>query len=489
MKRMESLMGSLFLGLTLVMILALPVGAIDIPSEVTLFRDVNIFDGESDTLLKGYDVLVVKNLIKKIDKNIQIADTYEVDKKTGRLKERPSGEYLHALQSYRNIVTVYEPETMEKKEVKVNTIDGKGRTLMPGLIDNHWHVMFAEVPIPALLTNDNSYLTIVGAQGAGKTLLRGFTTVRDVGGNPFAVKRAIDGGVIPGPRIYPSGPNISSTSGHSDARSFNEPDVPHYLEKVNQLAVADGVDELLKKVRQNVRMGATQIKLSIGGGVSSNYDPIDVSTYTFEEIKAAVDAAKDFNTYVAVHANTDASTRRAIEAGVLSIEHAFLLKEETLKMMANKGVWFSMQPIRNDEDAIPFPPGSENERKFIQVTDGLDNVISLAKKYKVNIAFGTDILFDPELVKKHGKLLAKLKLWFTPYEALKMATSTNAELIKMCGPRDPYPGKLGVVKEGALADLLLVDGNPLENLDLVADPDKNFVVIMKDGEIYKNILD
>jgi len=147
-----------------------------------------------------------------------------------------------------------------------------------------------------------------------------------------------------------------------------------------------------------------------------------------------------------------------------------------------------MQPLLNDEDAIPFPPGSANQAKWLQVTDGTDKVIKLAKKYKVNTACGTDVLFDPALGKKHGKLLAKLKRWYTPYEALKMATHDNATLFKMCGPRDPYPGKLGVVEEGALADLLLVDGNPLQNLDLVADPDKNFVVIMKDGKIYKNTL-
>jgi len=292
--------------------------------------------------------------------------------------------------------------------------------------------------------------------------------------------------MIPGPRIYPSGPMISQTSGHSDNRPPNEPEHPIYLEKIHMLAVADGVPDVMTAVRQNLRMGATQIKIAAGGGVSSNYDPLDVTEYTFEEMKAAVDVAKTWNTYVAVHVNTDAGVRQALEAGALSIEHGFLMSEDTVKLMAKKGAWFSMQPLLNDEDAIPFPPGSENQAKWIQVTDGTDRVIKLAKKYKVKTAFGTDVLFDPKLGKKHGKLLAKLKRWYTPYEALKMATHDNAQLFKMCGPRDTYKGKLGVVEEGALADLLLVDGNPLENLDLVADPDKNFVVIMKDGVIYKN---
>ncbi|MFV8819598.1 amidohydrolase family protein [Haliea sp. E17] len=161
-------------------------------------------------------------------------------------------------------------------------------------------------------------------------------------------------------------------------------------------------------------MGATQIKLAAGGGVSSNYDPLDVTEYTFEELKAAVDVAKTWNTYVAVHVNTDAAVRQAIEAGVLSIDHGFLMEEGTLKLMAEKDVWFSMQPLLNDEDAIYFPPGSANQAKWIQVTDGTDKVIQLAKKHKVKTAFGTDVLFDPALGAKHGKLLAKLKRWYTP---------------------------------------------------------------------------
>jgi len=156
--------------------------------------------------------------------------------------------------------------------------------------------------------------------------------------------------------------------------------------------------------------------------------------------------------------------------------------------MAEKGVWLSMQPILDDEDAIPFPEVSENRKKFVQVTDGTDNVYRLAKRLKLKTAWGTDTLFDPELAKKQGKLVAKMQRWYAPHEILKMVTHDNAQLLKLSGPRDPYPGRLGIVEEGADADLILVDGNPLENLDLVADAEKNFVVIMKDGVIYKNEL-
>ncbi len=408
-----------------------------------LFQQVRIFDGKNEKLAEGMSVLVEGNRISKIANAIPV----------------PEG---------------------------ATVIDAKGKVLMPGLTDVHWHVMFNSLSIPTLMVADMGYLTILGAKSAEEDLMRGFTTVRDVGGNPFGIKKAIDQGIIPGPRIYPSGPMISQTSGHSDNRGPNEPDVPIYLEKIHMLAVADGVPDVITAVRQNLRMGATQIKISAGGGVSSNYDPLDVSQYTVDEMKAAVEVAKTWNTYVAIHANTDAAIQMALNAGVLSVEHGFLMNEDTIMLMAKKGAWFSMEPMLNDEDAIRFPAGSDNERKWIQVTDGTDKVIKLAKEHKVKIAFGSDILFDAEMGKKHGKMLAKLKRWFTPYEALRMATSDNAELIKMCGPRDPYPGELGVVKEGALADLILVDGNPLENLDLVADPDKNFVVIMKDGKIYKN---
>jgi imidazolonepropionase-like amidohydrolase len=204
-------------------------------------------------------------------------------------------------------------------------------------------------------------------------------------------------------------------------------------------------------------------------------------------MKAICDVAATWNTYVAIHCNTDEAIQLWIKAGAKSIEHGFFISDETAKLMAEKGIWWSMQPMANDEDALKFE-NPISTAKYEACVSGLASAIEMTKKYKVKTAFGTDMLFDPTQAKKQGKYVAKLKQWYTPFEALKMATSDNAELVKLCGPRDPFPGDLGVVKEGALADLLLVDGNPLENIDLVADPDKNFVVIMKDGKIYKNTL-
>jgi len=324
--------------------------------------------------------------------------------------------------------------------------------------------------------------------------MRGFTTVRDVGGNSFGVKRAIDEGLAEGPRIYPSGAYIGQTSGHGDFRGPNDvpenPGLPlDYQQRVGNTLIADGVPEVIKRTREVLRMGASQVKAHGGGGVSSLYDPLDVTEYTFEEAKAIVDVAKTWNTYVAVHINTKEAIKMWVEAGALSMEHGFFIDEETAQLMAEKGVWWSMQPMDAEgEDAFVFE-SPISTAKYKDLVSKLDTAIAATKKYKVKTAFGTDLLFDPELAKKQGKFLAKLGKWYTPYEALKMATSGNAELLKLSGPRDPYPGELGVIKEGALADLILVEGNPLENLDLVADPDKNFRVIMKDGKIYKNTLD
>lgn len=432
-------------------VLSLGLFAQEQPKQITLFTNVQVFDGLSDKRFKA-DVLVEGNLIKQISK-----------------------DPLMVLQTD-----------------NVSIIDGQGMTLMPGLIDNHWHTVFNFWPVSKLLNTDLAHLGINAGHHSGKTLLRGFTTVRDVGGNSFGVKKAIDEGTIFGPRIYPSGPTISQTSGHGDflapnAVPSNPDQALDYIQRTGHTIIADGVPEVTKRTREALRMGATQIKVMAGGGVSSLYDPLDVTQYTKAEAEAMVEVAASWNTYVAIHANTDDAIQMWVRAGAKSVEHAFLITEETAKLMAEKGAWFSMQPIINDEDAIRFEDPISTA-KFVEVTDGLDNAIALAKKYKVKTAFGTDILFDAKLGEKQGKLLAKLKRWYTPYEILKMATSDNAELVKLCGPRDPYPHPIGVIEEGAYADMLLVNGNPLENIDLVADPDKNFAIIMKDGKIYKNTL-
>jgi len=416
----------------------------------TLFQNVRIFDGKSSALSAPSNVLIRGNIIERVS-----AD----------------------------------PITVDGDAVRVIAADG--RVLMPGLIDAHWHAFMAATPQLLLMTADSSYLHLLAARQAEATLMRGFTTVRDLGGPVFGLKRAIDEGVTLGPRIYPSGAFISQTSGHGDFRFLFE--VPRNLggplshsELEGIAAIADSPDEVRLRAREQLRHGASQIKLMAGGGVSSPYNPIESTQYTEPEIHAAVEAAENWGTYVTVHAYTPRAIRQAVAAGVKCIEHGHLIDEPTAKLLADKGIWWSLQPFLDDEDVPAMSPASR--KKKLQVFAGTDNAYELAKKYGVKTAFGTDVLFDARIAGRQGAMLAKMVRWYTPAEALKMATADNGELMALSGFINPYPGKLGVIEGGALADLLLVDGNPLENIKLVEDPSKNFVVIMKDGVVYKNTL-
>jgi imidazolonepropionase-like amidohydrolase len=418
-------------------------------SSATLFQNVRIFDGKGASLSAPSYVLVRGNIIERISTTPITADP------------------------------------------GVTVIAGNGRTLMPGLIDAHWHAMLIR-PNPAqAIAGDVGYNNIAAAVEATDTLMRGFTTVRDVGGPVFGLKNAIDSGLVAGPRIYPSGAMITTTSGHGDFRQLSE--LPRTvggplsrMEQIGGSMVADSPDEVRLRVREQLMQGASQIKLTAGGGVSSPFSPIDASTFTEPELRAAVEAAENWGTYVTVHAFTSAAIQRAIAAGVKCIEHGFLMDEATAKLIAAKGIWLSLQPL---PEALRegFPEGSVQRAKADEVWPGIARTYELAKKYKIKTAWGTDVLFSQELAQQQGAILASLVRWYSPASALAMATSTNAELLALSGKRSPYAGKLGVVEQGALADLLLIDGNPLENIDLIAAPAKNFKVIMKDGRVYKNV--
>ncbi|MDR3467676.1 MAG: amidohydrolase family protein [Xanthobacteraceae bacterium] len=439
--------------MALVLAMSLPTVASAQPATVgsagTLFQDVRIFDGRSTTLSAPSNVLVKGNLIERIS--------------TAPIATEPG----------------------------VTVIAGGGRTLMPGLIDAHTHIMFNSLPQVALLTADIGFVNIVASKAAGDMLMRGFTSIRDLGGPSFGLKRAIDAGLVAGPRIWPSGAMISQTGGHGDFRLPNElpaaPDSFGYADRIGAAAIADDEATVRKRAREQLALGATQLKLMAGGGVSSNYDPLDVAQFTVPELRAAVEAAENWGTYVAVHAYTPRAVRQAIEAGVKCIDHGNLLDDATVKLMADKGVWWSMQPFIDDGHSA-FAEGSPNRIKQLAMYKGTDTAYALARKYNIKTAWGTDILFDPKVAAMQGQMLARMVRWYTPAEALKMATSDNAQLLALSGPRSPYPGQLGVIEAGALADLILVDGDPTKDLELVADAAKNFLVIMKDGKIYKNEL-
>lgn len=442
------------LGTTLVVVtvfISVRLIAQDVQPTIVLFQNVRVFDGKSGTLSGPSNVLVRGNKIERISTAPIPTD----------------------------------------RSAKTQIIEGSGRTLMPGLIDAHWHAMLIRANPAQAMAGDVGYNNIAAAVEATDTLMRGFTTVRDVGGPVFGLKSAIDSGLIAGPRIFPSGAVITVTSGHGDFRQLSElPRTIGTLSRMEQIGasmVADSPDEVRLRVREQLMQGASQIKLTAGGGVASPFSPIDVSTFTEAELRAAVEAAENWGTYVTVHAFTPAAIQRAIAAGVKCIEHGFLMDEATAKLIAEKGVWLSTQPLPEGLRE-GFPVGSVQRAKADEVWPGIARTYELAKKYKIKTAWGTDVLFSQALAQQQGAILASLVRWYSPAEALAMATGTNAELLALSGKRNPYPGKLGVVEEGALADLLLVDGDPIANINLVADPNKNFVVIMKDGKVYKNIL-
>lgn len=370
-------------------------------------------------------------------------------------------------------------------------LDGKYKFLMPGMIDAHWHAYMACNTMIDLVTADTAYTQLKAGQEAGRTLLRGFTSIRDAGGPTFGLKRAIDENIIAGPRIFPSGAIISQTGGHGDFRAPYDMPLPFdcchltHTEEIGAAIIADGIDAVTVAARNNLRLGASQIKLMTGGGVASLYDKLTDVQFFEEEIHAAVKVAADAGTYVMVHVYVPKGIARAIHAGVKSIEHGHLIDELTMELIAKKEVWLSMQPFTLDTNHYPTP---EQQRKHERVVRGTDLTYRLAKTYHVKLAWGTDILFNPANTENENQSILRLKNWFSNYEILKMITFDNAQLLALSGLRNPYPHKLGVIEEGAYADLLITKGNPLEEIDLLGNPKENLLFIMKNGEIYKNKL-
>jgi imidazolonepropionase-like amidohydrolase len=307
-------------------------------SPVTLFQNVRIYDGKADLLSPPTNVLVEGNRIARISSAAIAAD--------------PSA----------------------------TVIAGNERTLMPGLIDMHWHTMMVRPTPVAAISGDIGYNNLLAGAEATDTLMRGFTTVRDLGGPAFGLKQAIDDGIVVGPRIYPSGAMITVTSGHGD---FRQPfEVPRVIggpltrmEAINGSMVADTPDEVRIRVREQLMQDASQ--MTAGGSVSSLHSPLDVSTFTEPELRAAVEAAENWGTYVTVHAYTPAAIQRAIAAGVRNIEHAHLMDEASAMRMAEKGICLNIQPFLDDADAIPIPPRSTNRARQLEVIQGTDIAYAL----------------------------------------------------------------------------------------------------------------
>jgi imidazolonepropionase-like amidohydrolase len=435
------------------------------PKPQVLFTNVNIFDGKSNKLAEGMSVLVEGNLIKNIAKGNIEADGATI-------------------------------------------IDGGGRTLMPGLIDGHTHLNMTTgvVGIEKMPWDEIGVRSTVMARD---WLNDGFTTVRDMGGmGGRGLKRAVDAGHLIGPRIYPSGGWIGQTSGHQDfrvdsMRSMATGNIDSHTQRLGITRTADGPERVLEAARDNLFNGATQLKIMTGGGVASQNDPLHVMTMTTEEIEAAVKAAKDFDTYVGTHVFSPEGIRRSLEAGVMTIEHGFFIDEDTMMLLKAKDAYIvaQMTGIAPEQANNPvLTPVSLAKLNLAFKLSG--NFVELVKKHKPNFVFQTDALGDFGAVAKqrayekyrHAEL-------FGNFEMLKAATSTAGKMLQLTGKLNPYPeGPLGVIQEGAYADILIVDGNPIEDVTVIgavdgwfsAPPRKAEVetirVIMKDGKIYKNTL-
>lgn len=415
---------------------------------VTLITNANVFDGKSEALKNGMSVLIEGNLIKQIGTSIKA----------------PKG---------------------------ATVIDAKGRTLTPGFIATHEHIV-GQMPFSDIFNQDTRYFAYVATQTANTYLMNGFTAIRDIG-NSFSLKLAIDRGYVVGPRIYTAGPMISQTAGHSDHRHNSDASALNDgtwdpMVRYGDMIVVDGVPEVLKATREALRMGAAQIKIAVGGGTGSYADPLEVTEFTPEEIRAAVQAAEDYGTYVMAHVYNSNGIIRAVENGVKSIEHGNLMDEKALRLMKEKNAWLSPQVIVYTFH--PFGYTEDQKAKHDQAFAGIDNMFKLCKKLGFeNITFGSDIITDPETMRRMNDEFSLRTKWFTPVEILRQATSKGGTLLSMSGPKNPYKqGPLGVIEEGAYADLLLINGDPLNDISILTKPQDNLALIMKDGKIYKNTI-
>lgn len=432
-----------------------------------LFTNVHVFDGINEERIENANVLVVGNLIAKV-----------------------STEPLAA--------------------ANAQVIDGGGRTLMPGLIDSHTHLYATSVfqSFAQLQASKWDQIGIMANENAKDYLYDGYTTIRDTGGMGSGLRELIDAEKVEGPRIYTAGAAIGPTSGHGDWRNPVQRHfggVPSDVgNQLNLSYLADSPDEIRKASRLNFAHGASFLKLMAGGGVSSELDPLWSIAYSVEELSAAVEAASFFDTYVTVHAYTDETVNMALDAGVKSLEHGQMVSEKTVRRIVDEGVFWALNVAGMDPALLDHPNFSmpSVKPKLEAYLEGSKNLVEYVKKHKPKIVHNVDtVLSTIEFGRAHRDFekyyFAEL---FGNHAFLVSATSTGGELAQLTGKRNPYPGKLGVIEQGAYADILIVDSNPLEDLSVLganpkwfdAEPrDRGFEtirIIMKDGVIYKNTL-
>ena len=417
----------------------------------TLIGNVNVFDGKNSTILEHQNIVIDNYLVTEIF----------------------SGE--HSQEQFDQV------------------IDGKGQYAIPGLTDAHVHLGKTHIDGATA-----SYDAIIGAVVAGKLLDHGITTVRDAGSVTTGLKRAIDEGVIPGPRIFPSMNYLSQTCGHGDS------EYAHYNRDIQYrnprgVALCDGVAECRRAVREQFFLGASQIKIMAGGGMSSICDPVETLQFSLEEMKAIVETTADYGSYVLAHLYTPSCIQRAVEAGVKSLEHGHWIDEETAKLIKDKDVFlnpcpqFTLEEVKwNHMGEFSDQPSQLKKKKkpgSARVKEQMEETTNLINKYDLKILFGTDLMIMYNEYEPRESLdFTEYKKRFGSYKGLLAATGNFHEITKLTTYQNPYPdGHIGVLTKGSYADIVITKGNPVENLDILGDVN-NILLVMKDGRVYKNSL-
>ena len=406
-----------------------------------LFRNFRMLDPERDEIAEGQEILVEGDTIREV---------------SGRPVKAPGA----------------------------SVVDCGGRTLMPGLIDCHVHVVLSEVVIRQL---ENVPLTLMTARASAlmrAMLDRGFTTVRDTGGADWGLKAAVEQGLIEGPRMFISGKALGPTGGHCDMRRRTDAGARCHCcnALVFAMAIADGDAEVRKAVREEMRQGCDQVKIMMSGGVASPYDPLDSLQFSPAEVMAAVEEAHAFGRYVCAHAYTSEAIARAAQAGVRTIEHGNLIDDATARLMAEKGMLLianlvTYYAMRERASTFGMPP--EMLAKNELVIEGGLRSLEICKRAGVPVAYGTDLLGQLQVEQSREFVLRSEVL--APLEIVRSATLIGARVLRM-------EGKLGCLRPGAFADLLVIDGNPLKDLGLFQAADKSLVAIMKGGRFHRNRL-